>query len=381
MPRKPLLPDNVTSFTDRHGKERFRYRKAGRPVHYFKDHPGTKKHPSAEYLALSAGKVTPAPRAVPGTIDDLLVRYYASTGFNNGGADFKRVGRGILEAFRAQHGSKRVAKVTFEHIEAILLAKSVKRLDPETNRMVGGKVAAQSLKKHLRRVFELAEKVKMIPVGSNPVELAEGVKAPKGGIHPWSEAEIAQYQRRHPVGTRARLALEIMLWTGQRRGDAHRFGRSHVKGGKVAYTQRKTGKTLWLPAAPQLLEAIAAMPVTGTEVFVVTKFGKPYTREGFGNKMREWCDQAGLPQCSAHGLRKAIARRAAELEAGNQGIKAIGGWSGDSEVAIYTAAAEQEALADKTLGRVIAWDLANREETDLANPTSEGRQPVEVGRQ
>ena len=31
----------------------------------------------------------------------------------------------------------------------------------------------------------------------------------------------------------------------------------------------------------------------------------------FGNKMREWCNQAGLPHCSAHGLRKAMSRRLA----------------------------------------------------------------------
>jgi hypothetical protein len=44
---------------------------------------------------------------------------------------------------------------------------------------------------------------------------------------------------------------------------------------------------------------------TGALVFLLSEHGKPYSRKGFGNKFRQWCDEAGLPQCSAHGLRKA----------------------------------------------------------------------------
>jgi integrase len=195
---------------------------------------------------------------------------------------------------------------------------------------------------------------------ANPVEEAGRIKAPKtGGYHTWSEAEIGQYQARHPLGTRARLALEIMLWTWQRRGDARLFGPSDLKDGKFNYRQGKTGKELWLPAAPQLLDAIAAMQRVGLRTYLVTEFGKPFSAAGCGNKMREWCDEAGLSHCTSHGLRKAGARRAAQLGAGNQGLKAVGGWSGESEVAIYTAAVEQEALAAVTLGRVIEDDLAN----------------------
>jgi integrase len=143
-------------------------------------------------------------------------------------------------------------------------------------------------------------------------------------------------------------------------GDARTFGPEHIKGGKINYRQGKTGRDLWLPAAPQLLEAIEAMQRVGLKTYLVTEFGHPFSAAGFGNKMRDWCDEAGLQHCTAHGLRKAGARRAAQLEAGNQGLKAVGGWIGDSEVATYTAAVEQEALAAVTLGRVIADDLANR---------------------
>ncbi|PAV69796.1 hypothetical protein WR25_05081 [Diploscapter pachys] len=60
--------------------------------------------------------------------------------------------------------------------------------------------------------------------------------------------------------------------------------------------------------------------------------------------MREWCDEAGLPQCAAHGLRKAIARRTVAVEATQQQMKAVGGCKGDAEVATYVADAAQNSL-------------------------------------
>jgi len=43
----------------------------------------------------------------------------------------------------------------------------------------------------------------------------------------------------------------------------------------------------------------------------------------------------------------------AESEATQPQMKAVGGWKGDRDVAIYAAAAEQERLADAGLERVI----------------------------
>jgi integrase len=369
MTRKRKLPKNVSPFIDRHGKERFRWRKTGYPTVYLKEPPGTEKNPSEEVKALVADARPAQPgakRAVPGSVDDLVARFYESTAFSNGGADTKRVNRGILEAFRAEHGDLPVRRLTFEHIEAILTAKGEKRV--EGKRTVGGKSAAFNLKKQLKRLFDHGVKLKMIP--TNPVDLAGSVKVPKGGIHTWTEGEVAQFQARHPLGSKPRLALEIMLWTGQRRGDARLFGPGHVKGGRMRYVQGKTGKELWLPMAPALLAAISAMPAVGVKTYLVTEFGKPFSKAGFGNWFRDRCDEAGLPQCSAHGLRKAIARRMAESGAGNQGIKSVTGHSNDAEVALYTAEVDQARLAEQTLGRL--FDLANPADPDLATPSKNG---------
>lgn len=107
-----------------------------------------------------------------------------------------------------------------------------------------------------------------------------------------------------------------------------------------------------------------ATPGAG-RIFVLTDHGRQFSVKGFGNKFRQWCDEAGLPQCSAHGLRKAAARRFAEAGCSNQEIKAWTGHTTDSEVARYTKAADQRTLSD-TAGQKLLANLAEK----LANPSA-----------
>lgn len=112
--------------------------------------------------------------------------------------------------------------------------------------------------------------------------------------------------------------------------------------------QQKTGAMLSIPIHPKLAIELAAAPA-GEMTFLLTERGEPFSAAGVGNKMRDWCDQAELPQCTAHGLRKAAARRMAEAGCTNSQIKAITGHVTDSEVNRYTAAASQITLADQAM--------------------------------
>ena len=214
--------------------------------------------------------------------------------------------------------------LTFEHIDTILAKKARKLPAADGKRATGGPAAAQRLRKQLRRLFEHAVRLGMIR--TSPVELTARVRYKTSGFHTWTEEEISIFRQRHALGTKARLALETILWTGQRRGDAHRFGPPHVRDGRVNYEQEKGGKELWLPISPQLRAAIDAMPTVGVQTFLVTESGKPFSKAGFGNWFRDRCDEAGLKHFTAHGLRKAIARRLAENVATQKMIKSVGGW-------------------------------------------------------
>lgn len=60
--------------------------------------------------------------------------------------------------------------------------------------------------------------------------------------------------------------------------------------------------------------------------------------------MRKWCDQAGLPGCSAHGLRKVAATLLAEGGATEHQIMAICGWRDIRQAQRYTMAARQKLM-------------------------------------
>lgn len=93
-------------------------------------------------------------------------------------------------------------------------------------------------------------------IESNP---ALGVKRFKGrgeGFHTWTEAEVEQFQTTHALGSKPRLALELLLNTGQRREDMVRMGRQHLQGDEIAVRQEKTDAPLMIPIPPTVGEGV-----------------------------------------------------------------------------------------------------------------------------
>lgn len=82
--------------------------------------------------------------------------------------------------------------------------------------------------------------------------------------------------------------------------------------------------------------------------------------------MQEWTDEAKLPHCSAHGLRKACARRLAEAGASAHEIGSITGHKTLALVQLYTEAAGREGMADSAIEKLLARPAADRK---LANPS------------
>src|SRR5262249_29742609 len=125
-----------------------------------------------------------------------------------------------------------------------------------------------------------------------------GIKAkvPKSdGHHTWIDEEISAFEAHHPIGSKARLALALGLYTVQRRGDVVRMGRQHLRDGWLHVKQQKTGKPLDLPIYLTELPAVLAASPCGDLTFLVTKSGKSYAANDFSEQFRAWCDEAGLP--------------------------------------------------------------------------------------
>jgi hypothetical protein len=99
--------------------------------------------------------------------------------------------------------------------------------------------------------------------------------------------------------------------------------------------------SLRTPSVRAILEATPS----GHMTYLVTEHGKPFTAPGFGNKFRDWCNQAGLPHCSAHGIRKFDATAAAENGATAHQLMAMFGWDSIRQAEHYTRKASQQKLA------------------------------------
>jgi integrase/recombinase XerD len=149
--------------------------------------------------------------------------------------------------------------------------------------------------------------------------------------------------------------MAIMLYTTCRREDVIRLGPQHIKNGRVQFRQAKNENRnpvdIDIPLFPDLAETFAHTP-THHMTFLVTDLGKPFTLAGFGNKFREWCNEAGLPHCTSHGLRKATSTRLAERGATAHEIMAITGHRSLQEVERYTRAAQKSQLADSAISKL-----------------------------
>ena len=186
-------------------------------------------------------------------------------------------------------------------------------------------------------------------VAANPARDVPFLKPTRrGGFHSWTREEVEQYESAHPVGTKARLALALLVFTGVRRSDVVLLGRQHVRGGWLKFTAQKNRNrmptTVEIPVLQALQSVIDASPA-GDLTFLVTEFRKPYTFNGFGNWFKRQCRLAGLEHCSAHGLRKAAAATAAENGATTAELMSIFGWLTIREAERYTKAAERKRLA------------------------------------
>ena len=348
MIERPRRWKFVVQDRDRHGNVRTYLRVPGRPKVRLHEQPGTDAF-EAEYRgALHAKPAPPKPEVgavAPGSVDALCVAYYRSAAFRRLDERSQRVRRGILDRFRVTHGSKPAARLEPRHLVQIRDARADA---PE---------AANGLLKALRAVFRHCIEAGL--VRENPAASVAYLPSNNpDGFHAWTMEEVEQFEAKHPVGSKARLALALLLYTGQRRSDVVQLGRQHMKDGWLSFTQAKNRARrpvrVSIPVLPALREILEATPSAGM-AFLTSERGTPFTAESFGNRFRTWCREAGLAHCSAHGLRKAAAGRLAELGASAHEIMAVTGHRTLKEVQRYTQGANKGLMAASAMAR---WDAA-----------------------
>jgi integrase len=328
------------------GKPRFYLRMPGRKRVPLPGLPWSPEFMAAREAAMKGEWIAPeigASRTKAGTVNAAIVSYYQSTAFTSLAIGTRQMRRAILERFRNEHGDKPIALMHRKAVATIL------------NKMTPA--VARNWRKSLRGLIDHCLALELISV--DPLA---GVKLPKlisKPHRPWTWEDVAKFEQRHPRGTRARLALELLLSTGQAKCDVIRMGRQFVRDGVLSMARQKTGVAFDLPVLRSLQDELA-LQTERHLTFLVTEQGRPFTAGSFGNWFRERCIEAGVP-ARAHGLRSLAAIRLCESGATDFQLMSWMGWRSISEAQRYTKDANRKRLAVEAAKLISGTEIGKSE--------------------
>ena len=376
MIRRP--PKYVHGYIDVRGKPRFYFRRAGFPRVPLPNLPWSPEFMAKYQECMSTAKLVVAligaDRIAPHSIRALAISYYDSAAFKALSTTTQGVYRNIIERFCREtdkegqaYGDKSVITMKSRHIEKIMEARADK---PDS---------ANGLRKVLREMMKVAKSLDWRD--DDPTQGVKKIKPKKkGGFPRWTNANIKAFEERHAVGTKARLAMALGLYTGQARQDAIAMGEQHIsreydpeQGREIEIlnwvrlkTKDKTGFELAIPVHPELRRIIDATPSKHL-TFLVTEFGAPFTASGFGNWFRDRCNEAELKHCSFHGLRKAAATRLIDAGCDVVEAAAITGHASLKELQRYIETRDRKKAARRAMGKLISGTEVANTNIRLAN--------------
>jgi integrase len=343
-PRPPHLQRETT----RHGKTAWYVRVDKGPRIRIRAAFGTPEF-DAEYQAALSGQTRRARGSKAGSLAWLIERYREAAAWTDLSPATRKYRESVFLQVLKSEADYPAAKIT----RAAIIAGRERRASP---------AQARKFLDAMRGLFRWATTAGLIK--TDPTLGIENPKRKTGeGFIAWTEEHVAAYERRWPLGTRERVWLDVLLYTGLRRGDAVRLGRQHVRNGIATIKTEKSGFTVevTLPTLPVLETTLKAGPC-GDLTFIVGESGRPLTKESFGNLFRDACREARVPG-SAHGVRKIAATRAANAGATVAQLEAIFGWQGGAMASLYTRAADRRRLAIEAMHKLGATKAHRQEET------------------
>lgn len=351
---------HVESWKDRHGHVRHYFRRGKGKRIALPGDPCSPEFMEAYHRACQIAKEKPKLGYDPRSFHALIAQYFQSPNFLRLKKTSAGPTRSVMEAFAAEHGKRQVEQMTREHVEMIVGKKAATP------------AAANTLLKRIRTLINYS-----IALGWRTTDPTRGIpKFREGEFHTWTDAELAQFEAHWPIGTIERTAFSLAVNTGQRRADLSRMTWADIEDGMIRVVQGKTGTDLIIPMHPDLKAILAIWPRRGDAILSSAR-RKPYTVESFGNLMASAIGEAGLPvRCVLHGLRKAAARRLAEVGCTASQIAAITGHKSLSEIERYTRKAEQRRLAVAAIDKLSAQgfgDSENKQEESWGRSETVGR--------
>jgi integrase len=334
MPRP--RPPYLSRERNRHGTPVWYVRMSGKRIR-IRETYGTPEFDAAYQAALATVIKNPAPEVAAGSLEWLIDQYRDTAAWQHLSKATRRQRDNIYKQVIAASGTAPFVRITRADVER------------GRDRRTATPHQARHFLDAMRSLLRWAYKAKLIK--HDPTAGVETPSRPKSeGFKPWTEDDVSAYEQRWPIGTRQRVWLDVLLYTGLRRVDAVRLGRQHLKHGVATLTTEKTGTVVPLPI-PAVLQRTLDVGPCGDLSFIAGARGRPMTKESFGNEFRDACRAAGVNK-SAHGLRKIAAIRCAENEATVPQMNAIFGWTGSRMALHYIEAANRKKLAADAMAKL-----------------------------
>lgn len=361
MPRpRPL---RLHKETTRHGKVIWYVRVNHGPKTRIRAAYGTPEFEAEYQAALNSDPRKDASTVLTTSLQWLWDSYRETGNWTGLALSTRRQRENIMLHVLKESGPKPYAAIKQSHIEAGLDRRS---RTPS---------AARNFLDTMNGLFKWARKRGHVKL--NPVIGVEPPKRKKGnGFPAWTRDDIETYRKRWPLGTRQRVWLDVILYTGPRRGDAVDIGKQHVKETKLSdgtiervatFRTEKSGETVTvtIPILPALQATLDVGP-TSDLAWICGARGGPLTKESFGNEFSEAARQAGIKK-SAHGVRKIAATIAAENGATAHQLMALFGWTNIRQAEVYTREASRAKLSKS------AAHLLNENGTSIPLPSHKVR--------
>lgn len=351
------LYPGVSSYRDRHGKTRYRYRRRG-VTRSLPGEVGSEEFENA-YFAAIEGRANPNARiikhpkqAVPESL---------------GAAWF-----GVKASLEWQSLDEKTRYKDQKRAEDFLLSPVVPDGEDLWKDQAFVDLRRRHVKAILNRYSDTPHKARQILVTIRKMALYaldqdwidndpthRVVWNPKStGSRAWTDEERAAFEARHKPGSLARTTYSIALWLGLRVSDTVRlkwsdidFDRDEVR----VETVKGFGKHLVLPLAPELKLALMSVDRTG-EYVLMTNRGAPFSSKSVTGKMARWTSYADLPNgLTMHGLRKTLGKMIAEADGTTRELMETLGHSNIQHAELYSRDAEQRKLAASAMSKVVQF--------------------------
>jgi integrase len=354
---KPL-PRYVCRQVTRHGRTVFYFRRErhGKRIRIKATFGSTEW--DAEYAGLLLAYATPQPaksNAKAGTLRWLWGQYRKTTAWSDLSLATRKQRENIMKHVLDDNGGKGgdmpYAAVTQKHV---VDGRDRRRETP---------AQARNFLDAMRGLFRWALEKQFMTV--DPTAQVKSPKRVNGeGFTAWTEVDVALYHARWPRGTKERVWMDVLLYTGLRRGDAVRLGKQHLRNGEATIRTEKSKfeVEITIPVVPELQTTLDVGP-TGDLAFICGERGQPLIKESFGNLFKSACRAAGVigRKKNAHGVRKLAATLFAERGANEAQLDAWFGWRGGGMAALYTRKANRRRMS-KGMGHLLSQNTAANDE-------------------